>query len=311
LTQHLPLTIAFCVIVGFFLVLDLGFLSRKAQVVSFKESLLWSAFWICLALAFGGGVYWRMGSSHAVTFVTSYLVELSLSIDNLFVFLLIFTSFKIPAESQRRVLIWGIIGAMVMRAVCIAAGVVALARFSWLVYVFGAILIVAGIKTGLASEEDAGEEGVVIRMVKRLVPVTPNFHGQSFVVGEGLRRKATPLLLALIVVEISDVIFAIDSIPAVLAITTDPFIVYTSNIFAILGLRSIYFALAHMLGAFRYLKYALSVILVFVGVKIALSHFIEIPVVMTLGIVVGLLALSIFASLIIKEKPPQGSPDPK
>lgn len=298
-----PLVIAFAVIVIGFLILDLGVLNRKGHVVSFKESLGWTAFWVTLSFCFAGAVYYQMGQDQAVMFLTAYLVEQSLSVDNLFVFLLVFGSFKIPPILQHRVLFWGIIGALVMRAVCIGVGVVALQKFTWLVYIFGAILIYGGIKTALGKEDDDEmKEGVVIRTLRKLIPVTDDFEGQKFFTRTSGKLHATPLFLALVVVEISDLIFAVDSIPAVLAITQDPFIVYTSNVFAILGLRSIFFALAHLMRFFRYLKYALSVILILIGIKIAASHFYKVPVEYTLGAIFLLLGGAVVASLVIKEK---------
>ncbi len=298
-----PLIVAFVVIIAGFLFLDLGILNRQEREVKLMESLLWAAFWLALAFAFAGGVYFHLGRDHAVSFVASYLVEQSLSIDNLFVFLLIFSSFKIPAALQHRVLFWGIIGALVMRAICISAGVVALSRFEWLVYVFGAILIFGGVKTAFGDDEEGDlKDSFVVRLVKKVLPVTDEFDGKKFVTKKNGRRYATPLFLALVVVEISDVIFAVDSIPAVLAISVDPFIVYTSNIFAILGLRSIYFALAHMMRLFRFLKYALALILIFVGVKIAGSHFYKVPVETTLSVIVGLLMLAVLASIALRPK---------
>jgi tellurite resistance protein TerC len=294
----------FVVIIGAFLVIDLGVLSRKAHVVSFKESIGWTLFWITIATCFGFGIKYYMGQEKAVTFAAAYLIELSLSVDNLFVFLLIFSSFRIPRELQHRVLFWGIIGAIGLRAICIGVGVVALNNFSWLVYIFGLILIYSGFKTAFKKddEDDSLEESFLVRQVKRVMPVTPNLHGDRFFIVEQGKRFATPMFLALVVVEFSDLIFAVDSIPAVLAISTDPFIVYTSNIFAILGLRSIYFALSHLMQIFRFLKYALSVILVFVGLKIFVSHHYKLPVEWTLGIVFGLLLVAAVASVVFAEK---------
>lgn len=308
MTLSNPLVIAFAVIVIGFLILDLGVLNRKGHVVSLKESLGWTAFWVTLSFAFAGGVYYHLGQDKAVMFLTAYLVEQSLSVDNLFVFLLVFGSFKVPAHLQHRVLFWGIIGALIMRAICIGAGVVALQKFIWLVYVFGAILVYGGIKTAFKKEDDDEmTEGLIIRVIRKVIPVSDEFDGDKFFTTKPGRHHATPLFLALIVVEISDVIFAVDSIPAVLAITMDPFIVYTSNVFAILGLRSIFFALAHMMRLFRYLKYALSVILVLIGIKIAASHFYKVPVEYTLGTIIGLLGLAVVASLVVKEKSPEPS----
>lgn len=299
-----PLAIIFAVIVIGFLILDLGILSRRSKVVQFKESILWTLFWVSLASAFGAGVWFYQGKDAAVTFFAAYLVEQSLSVDNLFVFLLIFTSFRVPSELQHRVLFWGIIGALVMRAVCIGAGVAALTKFHWLVYVFGVILVYAGIKTLRSSEEEENpQDGIVVKLISKILPVTNHFHGQSFFTKKDGRLWATPLFLALVTIEVSDLIFAVDSIPAVLAISRDPFIVYTSNIFAILGLRSIYFALANLMGLFHFLKYALSIILIFVGLKIGLSGYIHVPVEVTLGVVIGLLAGSVLLSLIVRKKP--------
>jgi tellurite resistance protein TerC len=292
---------AFVVIIVGFLVIDLGILSRRAHAVTFRQSLAWTGFWIAVATAFGFGIKHYLGHEKAVTFAAAYLIELSLSVDNLFVFLLVFSSFRIPNNLQHRVLFWGIIGAIVLRAVCIVAGVAALNNFSWLVYIFGAILVFSGVKTAFKNEdeEENMEEGFVVRLVKRFVAVTPNLHGEKFFTSENGRRVATPMFMALVVVEFSDLIFAVDSIPAVLAISTDPFIVYTSNIFAILGLRSIYFALSHLMQIFRFLKYALSVILIFVGIKISISHFYKMPVELTLGVVFGLLFFAALASVVL------------
>lgn len=297
------LTTIFAVVVLGFLALDLGVLNRKAHVVGFREALRWTAFWVCLALAFAVLVYFKLGQQQAVTFLTAYVVEQSLSVDNLFVFLLIFSSFRIPAELQHRVLFWGIIGALGMRALCISLGVVALTKFSWLTYVFGAILIYGGVKTAIKGDEDESlADSFLVRQVRRFIPFSSTFDGNRFITVQDGRRMGTPLLMALVIVELSDVIFAVDSIPAVLAISQDPFIVYTSNVFAILGLRSIYFALAHMMRLFRYLKYALAVILVFVGVKISVQHWYHVPVEVALSVIVGLLAVAVVASALIKPK---------
>lgn len=291
---------------GGFLIFDLGFMSKKDHQIKFKEALLWSAFWATLAFAFAGGVWWQKGPSQALLFVTGYLVELSLSVDNLFVFLLVFSAFRIPGRLQHRVLFWGILGALVLRAICIGAGVVALQKFEWLVYIFAVVLIYAGIKTlKPKSEDDDPSKGIIVRLIHKVMPVTDKLHENHFFVKIDNRWTATPLFLALVTIEVSDLIFAVDSIPAVLAVSTDTFIVYTSNIFAILGLRSLYFALAHLMQLFSYLKYALSVILVFVGVKIGLSHHYKIPPEIALGVILGLLGLAILASKLIPEKSPE------
>lgn len=299
-----PLIVGFVVLVLGFLALDLGVFNRKAHVVRFREAMFWTAFWVTLSCLFCGAVYYYFGKEAAVTYFTAYLVEQSLSVDNLFVFLLIFSAFKIPSELQHRVLFWGIVGALAMRAVCILAGVAALQRFHWLMYVFGAILIYGGIKTALKKddEEDDPSKGAIAKLVRRFMPVTDKLDGDRFFTRLDGKLAATPLFLALVTVEVSDVIFAVDSIPAVLAISMDTFIVYTSNVFAILGLRSIYFALAHMMRLFRYLKYALSVILIFVGIKIAGSAFFKVPTEVALGVILGLLLLAVLASMLIKPR---------
>ena len=285
--------------IGGFLVVDLGFTGKKDHEIKFKEALLWSGFWAFLALAFASGVWLQKGADQAVLFLTGYLVELSLSVDNLFVFLLVFSAFRIPGRLQHRVLFWGILGALILRAVCIGLGVVALKKFEWLVYIFALILIYAGIKTLKPEDEDADpSKGPIARLIRRLIPITDQLYENRFFVTLDQKLHATPLFLALVTIEVSDLIFAIDSIPAVLAVSDDPFIVYTSNIFAILGLRSIYFALAHLMNLFTYLKYALSVILVFVGVKIGLSHHFKIPPEIALLVIVGLLSVAMIASKI-------------
>ncbi len=302
------LIVIFVVTIAGCLFVDLGILNKKGKTPSFRSALAWTGFWAGLALAFCGGIWWRMGQESAVTFLTAWVVEQSLSIDNLFVFLLIFASFKTPSHLQHRVLFWGIIGALALRAVCIGVGVVALQRFGWLSYVFGAILIWGGIKTGL-KRDDADEdlmESRMVRFARKLFPITPRYDGDRFFTRENGKLYGTPLFLTLLVVEASDLVFAVDSIPAVLAITTDPFIVYTSNVFAILGLRSIFFALAHMMQYFHYLKYALAAILIFVGVKIAAQHHYHVPVTVTLCVIGGLLVAAVIASL-LRRKPAAGS----
>ena len=279
------------------LVLDLGVFHRRAHTVKFREALLWSMVWIALAAMFAVVVYFWHGRTPTLEFVTGYVIELSLSVDNLFVFLLIFRFFQVPPAHQHKVLFWGILGALVMRAVFIVAGVGLIQRFHWIIYVFGAFLVYSGIK--LFRQENAEihpEKNPVLRLFRKWVPVTKDYEGNKFFV----RRPglyATPLLVVLLVVETTDLLFAVDSIPAILAITRDAFIVYTSNVFAILGLRSMYFALAGMMEMFRYLHYGLSLVLMFVGAKMLLSHYYEIPTVVALGIVAGVLAVSVLASV--------------
>jgi tellurite resistance protein TerC len=280
------------------LALDLGVFRERDDAVSFREALVRSAIWIGLALTFAGVLYQWQGQRPALEFVTGYVIELSLSVDNLFVFLLIFRYFSVPQEHQQKVLIWGILGALALRAVFIFAGVGLLRRFHVITYLFGAILVYSGIKLFREGESEIQpEKNPVLRLFRKFVPVTKDFEGNRFFV----RRRglyATPLFVVLLVVETTDVVFAVDSIPAILAITLNAFVVYTSNVFAILGLRAMYFALAGMLDVFHYLHYGLAVILMFVGAKMLGSSYVEIPTVVTLGIVGLVLAVSIGASLL-------------
>ena len=280
------------------LVLDLGVFHRRTHVVKFREALLWSAMWIALAAVFAVIVYFWHGHAPALEFVTGYVIELSLSVDNLFVFLLIFRYFQVPTVHQHKVLFWGILGALIMRAIFILAGVGLIRQFHWIVYVFGALLVYSGIK--LFRQENAEihpEKNPLLRLFRRWIPVTKDYEGAKFFV----RRPglyATPLFIVLLVVETTDVLFAVDSIPAILAITLDAFIVYTSNVFAILGLRSMYFALAGMMELFHYLHYGLSLVLMFVGGKMLVSHYYQIPTELALGIVAGILIISVVASMV-------------
>ena len=279
------------------LVLDLGVFHRRAHTVKFREALAWSVAWIALAAIFAVVVFFWHGRTPALEFVTGYVIELSLSVDNLFVFLLIFRFFQVPAIHQHKVLFWGILGALIMRAIFIAAGVSLIERFHWIIYVFGAFLIYSGIKLFFQKEAEIHpEKNPVLRLFRRMVPVTEDYVGDKFFVrNPGL--YATPLFVVLLVVETTDLLFAVDSIPAILAITRDAFIVYTSNVFAILGLRSMYFALAGMMEMFRYLHYGLSLVLVFVGAKMLLSHYLEIPTPVALATVASVLVISVIASM--------------
>ena len=290
--------ILFNVFVVVMLVLDLGVFHRNTHTVKYGEALIWSAVWIALAAIFAVVIYFWHGRTPSLEFVTGYVIELSLSVDNLFVFLLIFRYFQVPPGHQHKVLFWGILGALIMRAVFIAAGVGLIQRFHWIVYVFGAFLVYSGTKLFRQGEAEIHpEKNPVLRLFRRWVPVTKDYEGDKFFV----RRTglfATPLLVVLVVVETTDLLFAVDSIPAILAITRDAFIVYTSNVFAILGLRSMYFALAGMMEMFRYLHYGLSVVLMFVGTKMMLSHYYEIPTVVALGAVAGILLLSVVVSVL-------------
>jgi tellurite resistance protein TerC len=284
------------------LVLDLGVFHRRTHVVKFREALLWSALWIALAAIFAVIVYFWHGRVPAVEFVTGYVIELSLSVDNLFVFLLIFRYFQVPTVHQHKVLFWGILGALVMRAIFILAGVGLIRQFHWIIYIFGALLVYSGIK--LFRQENAEihpEKNPLLRLFRRWIPVTKDYEGAKFFV----RRPglyATPLFVVLLVVETTDVLFAVDSIPAILAITLDAFIVYTSNVFAILGLRSMYFALAGMMELFHYLHYGLSLVLIFVGGKMLVSHYYQVPTELALGIVAGILIISVVASMLHPRK---------
>ena len=280
------------------LALDLGVFHRKEHEVKFKEAVIWSIVWITLALLFNSGIYFWKGSKPALEFLTGYVIEKSLSVDNIFVFLLIFSYFKVPAQYQHKVLFWGILGALIMRAVFIVAGVTLIQKFHWIIYIFGAFLIFTGIKLWREKKKEIQpERNPVLKLFRKLVPVTEEYQQGKFFVKKDRRRLATPLFVVLLVVETTDLIFAVDSIPAILAITLDPFIVYTSNVFAILGLRALYFALAGLMRLFDYLHYGLAAILIFVGIKMILSDLLKIPVGISLGVVAGILALSIMLSL--------------
>ena len=288
------------------LALDLRVFHRPGHVVGFREALGWSAMWIALAAAFATIVFFWQGRQPALEFVTGYVLELSLSVDNLFVFLLIFRYFTVPEEQQHRVLFWGILGALVMRGIFIGAGVGLIHRFHWILYVFGALLIYSGIRVCVLGEHQVDPaKNPVVGGLRRWIPVTDDYHGGKFFV-RGLaadpRLYATPLLVVLFVIETTDVLFAVDSIPAVLAITLNAFIVYTSNVFAVLGLRSMYFAVAGLMNAFRFLHYGLAVVLVLVGLKMLTADHFPVSTLVSLGVVAGVLAASIVASLLYPEK---------
>jgi len=282
------------------LVLDLGVFQRRAHEIGIKEALGWSAFWIALSLLFNIGLYFWQGREAALLFFTGYLIEKSLSVDNLFVFLLLFMYFKVPGKYQHKVLFWGILGALVMRGALIAIGAVLISKFHWVLYLFGAFLVFTGIKMGFQKEaaEVHPERNVAVRLFKKFMPVTSEYHEAKFFVKIDGRRHATLLVIVLLVVETTDLVFALDSIPAIFAITTDPFIVYTSNVFAILGLRALYFALAGMMNLFHYLKIGLSVILAFVGAKMLLAEVFPIPITVALGVIGVVLLLSVLASIL-------------
>lgn len=292
------LWIGFHLLIFAMLALDLGVFHRKAHAISIREALIWSVVWIVLALIFNAGIYLWRGPETALEFLTGYLIEKSLSVDNLFVFVLIFTSLSVPPTSQHRVLFWGILGALVMRGTLILIGTALLEEFHWIIYLFGAFLIFTGIKMALHREVEVHpEENPLIKLARRFLPMTSQYEGDRFFTRRAGRLMATPLVLALLIVESTDLVFAVDSIPAIFAITLDPFIVYTSNVFAILGLRSLYFVLAGAVGKFYYLKFGLSVVLTFVGVKMVLADFYKIPIAVSFLVVALVLMVAIVASL--------------
>ena len=281
------------------LALDLGVFHRKVHVVHPKEASIWVTVWVGLALAFAAGLFAIYGHHVALTFLTGYVIEESLSIDNIFVMVLIFEYFKVPAICQHRVLFYGILGALVMRGLFIGVGTVLLARFHWVIYIFGAMLIVTGIRMALKQDEEfEGERNPIVRGARRIIPLSSEYHGKHFFVVRNGRKLATPLFLVLVLVEVTDLIFAIDSIPAIFGVTRDPFIVFTSNIFAILGLRSLYFLLAAVVDRFYLLKYGIAIILIFVGAKMLGENWFHVQILPSLAIILGVLGASIAASLI-------------
>jgi tellurite resistance protein TerC len=294
------------------LALDLGLFNRKAHTIGYREASVWSAVWVALALLFAGLIFWQSGSEKGLEFLTGYLIELSLSVDNLFVFLLVFSYFKVTDKYQHRVLFWGVLGALVMRVGMILIGASLIHRFAWIIYIFGAFLIYTGLKMFRQSDaKESPEDNAIVRLITRFVPIVRRYEDQKFFTREaGGRRVGTLLFLVLIIVEVTDLVFAVDSIPAIFAVTTDAFIVYTSNVFAILGLRSLYFLLAGGLDKFYYLKYGLAAVLTFIGAKmLAVAADIKVPIIISLGVVVLMLAASILASLIWK--PPAKSAAPR
>jgi tellurite resistance protein TerC len=295
--------LAFAVLVVIMLVIDLG-LNRKSHEISFREALTWTVVWITLALVFNTGIYYYLGEIKALEFFTSYIIEKSLSVDNMFVFIMIFSYFNISKPYQPKILKWGIIGALVMRAFFIFVGIELLEAFHWMIYIFGAILIITGIRMAFGDEgKIEPEKNLLVKLFRRFVPITKRVHGSRFFIHKLGTRAATPLLLALIMVESSDVIFALDSLPAVFAITKDPFIVYTSNVFAIMGLRALYFLLANVMGKFVYLKLGISFVLAFVGVKMLLADTsFEISTYLSLGVIFCALTISIIASIFMSKR---------
>lgn len=304
MNENLWLWVGFNLFVLAMLALDLGVFHRKAHVVGFRESITWSVIWVALSLVFNLGIWHYMGPQKGLEFFTGYVIEKSLSVDNVFVFALLFSHFTVPALYQHKVLFWGILGALVMRAAMIFVGAALITKFTWVIYVFGLFLILTGIKMIVKREENLHpEENPVVRWFKKFMPVTSDYRDSRFFVRENGLRMATPLFVVLLLVEFSDLIFAVDSIPAIFAVTKDPFIVYTSNVFAILGLRSLYFALAGIIDKFHYLKVGLGVVLGFVGVKMLLGHTPwKIETGVSLGTIVLILAVSVVCSLIWPKK---------
>ena len=285
------------------LALDLGVLQRDSHAVTMKEAIGWCIVWIALALVFNGLLYHWRGAEAAQQFLAGYLVELCLSVDNVFVFILVFAYFRVEPRYQHRVLFWGIIGAVLMRAVFILVGVGVIARFHWVLYIFGVFLVYTGVKMALPKQDDEihPDQNFAVRLFRKLFRVSSQPHAGHFIVNEGDRRVATPLFIVLLVIETTDLVFALDSLPAVLAITKDGFIALTSNIFAILGLRSLYFALNGVMQLFRYLKIGLAIILIFIGTKMLIAHWCEISTATSLGVIGGVLAMSVMLSLAIKD----------
>jgi tellurite resistance protein TerC len=307
--EHTWVLIGFNLAVLVMLAIDLGVFHREAHEVSVREAAGWVITWVSLSLSFNFGIYYFMGSRAGLEFLTGYLIEQALSVDNIFVFVLIFSYFSVPKRYQHRVLFWGILGALLLRGTMIAVGAVLIQRFHWILYVFGGFLVFTGIRMAFARDEGIEvESNPVIKLMRRILPVTNRYHGQKFFVREpigpthDLRLVATPLFIVLVMVETTDLVFALDSIPAIFAVTTDPFIVYTSNVCAILGLRSMYFLLAGIVDKFRFLQLGLATVLTFVGVKMLIADVYKLPIGLALGVVAGVLALSIVASLLFPKK---------
>ena len=311
LGQPAWLWVAFLAVVIVLLVLDLGVLHRDDHEIGIRESLLLSLGYVAVGVLFGGFVWWQLGAQPATEYITGYLIEKSLSLDNVFVIASIFGALAVPRQLQHRVLFWGIVGVLVLRALMVGLGAALVAQFEWMLYVFGVFLAVTGVKMLLGSKEEPGvDDSALLRWLRRKLPVTPQLEGRAFLVRQAHPRTgkpallATPLLLALLMIEFADLIFAVDSIPAIFSITTDPFIVYTSNIFAVLGLRALYFALAAMAHRFHYLKHALALVLVFIGAKIFLVGLIgKIPALFSLGVTAALLAGGVLVSLVKTQGP--------
>ncbi|GFO65374.1 TerC family protein [Geomonas paludis] len=307
MTNREMMWIAFAGIITVMFILDLFVFNRKSHEIGFREALAWTGVWVGLAMAFNVGVWYVLGSAKALEFLTGYIIEESLSVDNLFVFIMIFTYFKVAKAHQPKILKWGIIGALVMRGIFIVVGIQLIERFHWMIYVFGAVLIYTGFKMAFGGDEEVHpEHNPLVKLVRRFIPITKRARGDHFFIRRRGIWAATPLFLTLVVVESTDVIFAVDSIPAVLAVTHDPFIVYSSNVFAIMGLRSLYYLLANVMEMFAHLKLGVSVILAFVGSKMLLSNLVEVPLQLSLGVIIGALTISILTSVVAAKKTHRG-----
>lgn len=304
MSASLGMWIGFNVFILAMLALDLGVFHRRDREVNVKEAAFWTVVWILVALAFGGYLYWWQGSDAALQYLTGYVIEKSLSADNIFVFVLIFTYFQVPLRYQHRVLFWGILGALVMRGTLIAVGAALIEKFHWIMYLFGAFLLLTGIRLLFQNDDDNVDpsKSPVLKWLRRIMPVTETYEGNRFFVRRNGYLMATPLFVVLALVETSDLMFAVDSVPAIFAVTQEPFIVYTSNVFAILGLRSLYFLLANVMGKLRFLKLGLSVILSFVGAKMLAMSFVQIPPLVSLTVILVVLAGTIAASLLFPAK---------
>lgn len=293
------------------LALDLGLLGRQAHVIKVREAAIRSACWFTLSMLFAAGLYFYRGGDPALTFITGYLIELSLSVDNIFVMVVIFSYFGVPAAFQHRVLFWGILGALVMRGTFIIVGAWLLGQFHFIIYIFGGLLVLTGIRMAVKEEKPFdGEDNPIVKLVRRVLPMSPHYDGKRFFTLENGRRYATPLLLVLVLIEFTDLVFAIDSIPAIFAVTRDPFLVYTSNVFAILGLRSLYFLLAGVIDKFRFLRFGLAFILTFVGVKMLIADKVHIPTFISLMVVAGGIVAAVIASMLIPPKSEAADDDP-
>ena len=303
MTYEIGLWVGFNLFIFLMLALDLGVFQKKKHIIEVKEALVWSIIWILLALAFNVFIYYDMGEQKALEFLTGYLLERSLSIDNIFVFILLFSYFKVPRIYQHKVLFWGVLGALILRGILIAIGSVMVAKFAWVIYIFGGFLVVTGFRMAFHNDEGIDpEKNFVVKTFRKLFPVTPEYHDDKFIVKINGRNFATPLLVVLVAVEFADLIFAFDSIPAIFAVTNDAFIVYTSNIFAILGLRTLYFALDGIMDKFHYLKIGLSMTLIFIGFKMLIIDLYKIPIEFSLSVIALILTASVVLSLVFPLK---------